>query len=267
MQISTGNIRKAVIPCAGKGTRLYPLTYGIPKVLIPLGAKPVLQHVIDLAIECGIDMFSLVISPDQESIVHYCKKQMPDVNIQFEIQEIQNGLADAVRLSRDFVEKDPFILLLPDTMLYSDNTPNPVARVINTFTNENPGAVILVEWCEDSVLHKFGIVKPCSPIGEYFKVDALVEKPAQGTAPSNYAIGGTYALSPEIFDCIDRTPPGASGELQITDSISILLENGRSVFCVPTKQGERRIDIGSFESYFEAFEIEIAYWRKQQKQD
>ncbi|MFQ3549389.1 MAG: sugar phosphate nucleotidyltransferase [Armatimonadota bacterium] len=251
------SVSKAVIPAAGKGTRLFPLTKAVPKELVPLGAKPVLEHILDETIECGIMDILLIITEEKNAIKKHFGSNYCGANIEYAYQEVQLGLADAVRYSKDFVGDDNFLLLLGDSLIYSDHFSMPTKRLIETFTNTNADCVILVQDTPFEEIHKYGMVKPISELTqESFEICALVEKPKPEEFPSKYSIAGRYIFTPFIFDMINITPKGAGGEYQITDSISLLIENKKHVWCSALRDDETRRDIGTFDIYFEAFEIE-----------
>jgi len=248
-------IRKAIIPVAGKGTRLYPLTKAVPKELLPLGRKPVLQHIVDEAAEAGITEVLFVISKEKTAIRDHFGESGPGMRFDYAFQHELKGLADAVYCGREWVGGDHFVVILGDSPITTDQPVIPLQRVLDCYRNTNARGVIVVQREPDEDLHRYGIVKPKTGVGECFEIDGLVEKPASGTAPSNYTIAGRYAFDPIIFDFIERTQPGAIGEIQITDSIKLMLRDGNPVWCVALRSTETRRDIGTFESYFEALRV------------
>ena len=251
------SITKAVIPAAGKGTRLLPLTKAVPKELIPLGTKPVLQHIVEEVIEAGITEVVFVISQEKTAIRSHFGDCLNGVRFEYVFQAEQKGLADAIYCARDLVGSDPFAVVLGDSIIYTDQSVGPFKRVLDTFESTNAAGVIVVQKTPIDEVSRYGIVKPKSTVGPSFEIDGLVEKPKPPDAPSEYAIAGRYAFDPVVFDCIDRTPRGANGEYQITDSIELMLQDGREVWCVALGENEIRRDIGTFPSYFEALRIEI----------
>ena len=250
-------ITKAVIPVAGKGTRLLPLTKAVPKELIPLGKKPVLEHIIEEVISSGITDVLFVIARDKTAIRAHFGDSIDGVRFHYVFQDEQLGLAHAINCSREFVGADPFAVVLGDSIVETYEGVRPFRRVLDTYENTNAQAVILVEKTPREEVSRFGIVKPVSEIAASFQIDGLVEKPKPEDAPSDYAIAGRYAFDAAIFDCIDRTPRGAGGEYQITDSIALMLEDGGEVWGVALLENESRCDIGTFETYFGAFQREV----------
>lgn len=250
-------ITKVVIPAAGKGTRLLPLTRAVPKELIPLGTKPVLEHIVEEVIGCGITQILFVISQDKTAIRSHFGDGLGGVRFDYTFQVEQNGLADAIRCGKEFVGDDPFAVVLGDSVIDTDQAVAPFRRVLDTYSGTRAAGVIVVQKTPIDEVSRYGIVKPKAGLGPSFEIDGLVEKPTPEQAPSQYAIAGRYAFDPVIFDYIDRTPRGANGEYQITDSVALMLDDGREVWCVALGENEVRRDIGTFASYFEALRIEI----------
>ncbi len=250
-------ITKAVIPAAGKGTRLLPLTRAIPKEMVPLGRKPVLEHIIEETAASGITEVLFVISEEKEAIRAYFGESMHGVHFEYTVQLEQKGLADAIYCGREFADGEPFAVVLGDSVIETPNTLLPFRRVIETYEGTDAGAVIVVEKTPLSQVYRYGIVKPTHQVAPSFPICGLVEKPKPEHAPSQYAIAGRYVFDADIFDYIERTLRGAGGEYQITDTVQMMLDDGREVWCVALGEGEVRRDIGTFEAYFEAFEREI----------
>ncbi|HOP79007.1 MAG TPA: sugar phosphate nucleotidyltransferase [Armatimonadota bacterium] len=245
-------IRKAVIPAAGKGTRLQPLTLAIPKEMLPLGKKPVLEIIVDELLSIGIQEILFVISKDKLSIPSYFENAR-GLKVNWTIQEHQRGLADAILCSEDFVGDDPFLVALGDSIITPNTIPHPTQKVLDCFAQTNAEAVIIVQSTPKEEVSRYGIVHPKSVGGKWFEIDLLVEKPEPENAPSEYAIAGRYAFDPCVFEYIRNTLPGARDEYQITDSIGLMIEDKKPVWCVPLTGKEIRRDIGTFSSYFEAF--------------
>lgn len=250
-------ITKAVIPAAGKGTRLLPLTKAIPKELIPLGARPVLEHIIEEVIQGGITDVLFVISQDKTAIRSHFGDGLDGVRFHYAFQPEQKGLADAILCGKDFAGDDPFAVVLGDSVIDTDQPITPFRRVLDTYRDTDASGVIVVQKTPINEVSRYGIVKPRDGVGPSFEIDGLVEKPAPEKAPSEYAIAGRYAFDPSIFGFIERTQRGANGEYQITDSIALMIAASQPVWCVALGTGEVRRDIGTFSSYFEAFLIEV----------
>ena len=237
-------VRKAVIPAAGLGTRFLPVTRAVPKELLPILDRPMLQYVVAEAAEAGITEVIVVTSPGKEGIADYFQPR-PDLerrlgdnslllakarsgarlaNVSFVIQEQPLGLGHAVLVARDAVGDEPFAVILPDDIVA--HTPGLLSQMLAATADATPTsdiaaiAVTPVPW---DLVHNYGVVDT-EPAGPHrHRVRRLVEKPPPGAAPSNLAIVGRYLLPPQIFDCLERTPPGAGGELQLTDGLARLL--------------------------------------------
>jgi UTP--glucose-1-phosphate uridylyltransferase len=243
-------VRKAVIPAAGKGTRLLPLTRTVPKEMLPLGRKPVLGHIVDELADAGIDQILFVISEDKTCIPRY----FDDGAVRFSSvnQPEQKGLADAVLHGEEFAGADPIAVALGDSVITSGEDKHVMRRLLDAYESLDAACVIAVEEVPLRDASRYGIVKPKAEVGDVFEIHDLVEKPPQDELPSNLAIAGRYVLHPAIFDLIRDLKPGALGELQLTDAIKMLLKTGRRVWCVRLRQSEQRTDIGTLASYFEA---------------
>ena len=234
-------IRKAVIPAAGLGTRFLPVTKSVPKELLPILDKPMLQYVVEEAAEAGIEQVIIVTSPGKESIASYFQPQ-PDLDsrlsdspelldkvrhasnlarVSFVIQEQPLGLGHAVLTAREAVGDEPFVVILPDDIVV--HTPGVVAQMVEVSQRYNAG-VVAVEPMPWETVQNYGVVDAVSAGERLHKIRGLVEKPKREDAPSNLSIVGRYILPPEIFQCLERTKPGAKGEIQLTDGLLMLME-------------------------------------------
>lgn len=248
-------IRKAVIPAAGLGTRLKPLTSIAPKEMLPLGRKPAVEYIIEELQAAGIDDIIFVVSPLKPTIQDYFGDSACGgaVRVGYVVQEEQKGLAHAILQSEEAVGGEHFVVALGDSVIVSGQPTAPLSRLTAAYQANPAFAAIVVERVPLKDSCRYGMVKPVGEVGTAFEISSLVEKPRVEEAPSEYAIGGRYIFRPEIFDCIRRTQPGALGELQITDSIRIAMSDGGRVWCVPLLDRERRYDIGNFRTFAEAF--------------
>ena len=252
-------LRKAVIPAAGLGTRFLPITRSVPKELLPILDRPMLQYVVAEASEAGISEVIIVVSPGKESIADYFRPR-PDLEqrlaadpelldkarsganlaaVSFVIQEQPLGLGHAVLTARDAVGNEPFAVMLPDDII--EHTPGILSQMLDATAavsdtaaadTDTPAAAIAVERVPWEIVHNYGVVDAdVDPAdARRHRVNALVEKPPPGTAPSNLSIVGRYILPPAIFDCLERTPPGARNEIQLTDGLALLLESGADLY-------------------------------------
>ena len=246
-----GNIKYAIIPVAGLGTRLLPATKAIPKEMLPLVDKPLIQHVVSEAVAAGIKNIVLVTHSSKNAIENHfdtsfeleatlekrVKRQLlsevqniipKDVTIMHVRQGEAKGLAHAIMCAQPIVGKNPFAILLPDVIIddiKADPTKDNLAAMVKRF-EETGTSQIMVEEVPHSEVSSYGIVdlqgaKP-QP-GEDVMIKNIVEKPDVKEAPSNYAVVGRYVLPAEIWPLFRRTPLGAGGEFQLTDTIELLM--------------------------------------------
>ena len=237
-------IRKAVIPAAGMGTRFLPVTMSVPKELLPIVDRPLLQYVIAEAAEAGVEEVIIVTSPGKGSIADYFQphptieqrltangeddllaKVTEAVNlakVSFVIQHEALGLGHAVLMAKDAVGDEPFVVILPDDIIA--HSPGAISQMLQVSEKMDAG-VIAVEALPWEVVHNYGVVD-ADPVSEgVHKIMRLVEKPQIEEAPSNLTIVGRYILPPQIFQCLENTKPGAKGEIQLTDGLLALLQN------------------------------------------
>lgn len=251
-------IRKAVIPAAGKGTRLLPLTMSCPKEMLPVGRKPVILYVVEEILNAGIEYILIINTYDKrsiEEILYYNKELAGRI---FFVQQIIEpsmpyGLAHAIKLSEGFVSGDPFVVCLGDCIIKSDYNESPLKCMIDAHIKYNSYATILFEEVPWDNVNRYGIAKPSNIVGNEFLLEDIIEKPSKEKAYSNLAVSGRYVFNPEIFRYIDQTKPGKDGELQLTDSIKLLISYEYQVFGVKLKENEKRYDIGNLLNYFKAF--------------
>ena len=237
-------LRKAIIPAAGLGTRFLPITRSVPKELLPILDRPMLHYVVAEASEAGISEVIVITSPGKEGITEYFRPR-PDLeerladddallgrvrsgtdlaDVSFVIQEKPLGLGHAVLTAREAVGDEPFAVILPDDIVA--HTPGVLSQMLAVaHDGDVPQAAVAVERLPWEVVHNYGVVD-AEPTGDRLhRVNGLVEKPPPGTAPSNLSIVGRYILPPQIFECLERTPPGARGEIQLTDGLALLMED------------------------------------------
>ena len=270
----TGVVRKAVVPVAGAGTRLFPASKSQPKEMLPVGRKPVVQYVVEELLSAGVEQVLLVTGAkksaiedhfDQDAELSALLRESGELDpvdlaiadgvsgIFYTRQGAPTGVADAVGLARDFVGAEPFAVAFGDTIIRG---PDLLRRMIGTHHAAGAGCTVAVEEVAPEDAYRYGIIDP-QPAGDGIEVRGLVEKPSPGRAPSNLAVVPRYVFSPAIFDAIEATRPGLGGERWLTDSIAILIREAPPVRAERLHPDERRYDIGNFESYFKTF-IEFA---------
>ena len=259
--------------------RLLPATKSQPKEMLPVGRKPIVQYVVEELVSNGIRQMLFVTGRNKASIENHFdddpelfralndgdrKELLSEVNFKdlganffYTRQRLQRGLGDAVLCGENFAGEEPFLVALGDSILGLHAKSNVVARLSEVFESKHASCVIAVEEVPRDQTRLYGIVQPEDETADSFRIVNLIEKPKPEEAPSNLAIAGRYIFSPVIFDMIRRVKPDQRGEIQLTDAIQRLCDEGRRVMGVRLGPSERRYDIGNFPSYFESF-VEFA---------
>lgn len=233
-------VRKAIIPAAGLGTRFLPATKAMPKEMLPIVDKPTIQYIVEEAVASGIEDIIIVTGKGKRAIEDHfdysfeleenlIQKQKFDllekvkepskVDIHYIRQKEPKGLGHAVWCARKFIGDEPFAVLLGDDIVQSDT---PCLRQLMDEYDSTLSSVIGVQTVSPEETHRYGIIDPSDQSGRRYQVNHFVEKPKQGTAPSNLAIMGRYILNPEIFMFLEQQELGAGGEVQLTDAIQKL---------------------------------------------
>ena len=272
------DITIAVVPVAGLGTRLLPATKSQPKEMLPVGRKPVVQYVVEEMTRVGIQRILFITGPGKTSIENYFDlnpeliqtlretgKEDLLAEFAFERAPVQYfytrqrqllGLGHAVLCAEPFVGNQSFVVALGDSIIGLNAQSDIVRRMTHAFHENNADAVVAFEQVPMSEVHNYGIAKPKTN-GEVFEIADVIEKPSIDEAPSNLAIAARYVFAPKIFEALKHTKPGKGGEIQLTDAIRLLLQNGGKVYGMKLDTQERRYDIGNYDSYFRAF-VEFA---------
>lgn len=236
-------VRKAVLPAAGFGTRFLPATKAIPKEMMPLVDRPIIQYAVEEAAASGIDQIIIVIATGRSAIEDHFDsspslerwlEDRGDIDmlrtvrrvsefgtVAFVHQREQLGLGHAVLMAKDLVGDEPFAVLLSDDVMVNPGG-EPVTKQLIDAHAAHRGSVIAVQRVEPDQVTRYGIVEPLHEEGRLVEIRNLVEKPAVEEAPSNIAVLGRYVLMPKIFDVLEQTPRGAGGEIQLTDAIRTL---------------------------------------------
>ncbi|WZL73653.1 UTP--glucose-1-phosphate uridylyltransferase GalU [Clostridiaceae bacterium 35-E11] len=275
-------VRKAIIPAAGLGTRFLPATKAQPKEMLPIVDKPTIQYIIEEAIASGIEDILIITGRNKRAIEDHFdrsvelelelaqkgKKELLSevqdisnmVNIHYIRQKNPKGLGHAINCARSFIGNEPFAVLLGDDIVDAEV---PCLKQMIDVYNEYKTTILGVQTVADQDVNKYGIVN-----GKYieegvYKVKDLVEKPNKEEAPSNVAILGRYIITPEIFEILDNTKPGAGGEIQLTDGLKELAS--QQAMYAYTFQG-KRYDVGNKLGFLQAT-IEFALKRADIKDD
>jgi UTP--glucose-1-phosphate uridylyltransferase len=260
-------IRKAVFPVAGLGTRFLPATKAMPKEMLPVVDKPLIQYAVEEALEAGIEQIIFVTGRNKgaiedhfdvafeleatmrgrgKSMVVLDGIRLPPGNPVYVRQQEPLGLGHAVWCAREIVGDEPFAVLLPDELMVG--TPGFMSQMVAAYA-EVGGNLIGALAVPDADTDKYGIISPGACNGTLIEVTALVEKPARGNAPSNLMIPGRYILQPEVMRVLDGQAAGAGGEIQLTDALSRLI--GRQPLHGVTFDGDRH-DCGDKAGYIQA---------------
>lgn len=261
-------VRKAVIPAAGLGTRFLPATKAQPKEMLPIVDKPTIQFVVEEAVAAGIEDILIITGRNKRAIedhFDYCvelemtlekKGKAEDLKTIRAISELANifyvrqkeplGLGHAIGCAGKFIGAEPFAVLLGDDIIYSAV---PCIRQLIEVYEEKGGTVLGVQPVDQSVVHKYGIVDAGGAAGPLVRVNNLVEKPPAEKAPGNLAVLGRYIIDPAVFAVLERTAPGAGGEIQLTDALNLMAQN--SPVWAYTFTG-RRYDVGDRLGFLEA---------------
>lgn len=269
-------IRKAVIPAAGFGTRFLPATKSQPKEMLPIVDTPVIQYVVEEAVEAGITDVLMIIGKGKRAIEEHFdrsfqletqllqkhkKAELEAVrriselaDIHFVWQKEMKGLGDAIYCARHHVHDEPFVVLLGDTLI--DST-EPASRQLQRLFQEHDAPVVLVEQVEPSLISRYGVIDAEQAEPGVYKVKDFIEKPSEEEAPSNLAIAGRYLFTPDIFEYISRIKPAKDGEIQLTEAMRMMVKK-RPMYALLLDG--KRCDIGNKEGFVKT-NIEFALKR------
>ena len=229
------SVKKAVFPVAGLGTRFRPVTSVVPKEMLPVVDKPLIDYAIEEAVDAGVSDLIFVVSPDKDIIVKYLsdkdnieaifegkenENEASRLNIEFVFQNEPLGLGHAVLCAQEVVGADPFAVLLPDDLVVSEVSC--LAQMVDKY-GEVGGNFIAVVEVEPQQTHMYGMLKVDEYLNGLLKVTAMVEKPSIEKAPSNFAIVGRYILDAGIFETLRQQGTGSGRELQLTEAMDTLL--------------------------------------------
>jgi UTP--glucose-1-phosphate uridylyltransferase len=263
-------IRKCLFPAAGYGTRFLPATKAMPKEMLPVMAKPLIQYGVEEAVEAGMDVMAIVTGrgkraiEDHFDISYELEHQIKGSSKEYLLTEIRDligqctftytrqiemrGLGDAILKGRVLIGNEPFAVVLADDLCTNPSGDGVLLQMKRIFEKYRC-SVVAVQEVPESRVHKYGIVSG-EPIDDQLtRVETMIEKPSPDEAPSNLAIIGRYILTPDIFSLIETTEPGKGGEIQITDALMRQAKEGKVI--AYRFQG-RRFDCGSLEGFVEA---------------
>lgn len=257
-------VRKAIIPAAGLGTRFLPATKSLAKEMLPIVDKPTIQFIVEEARKSGIQDIVVVDGKNKRSIEDHFDsnpelednlrdkhkdemlklvQETTDINIYFIRQSHPRGLGDAVLTARDFIGDEPFVVMLGDDLNNINNNGTPLTKELIDSYHETGASTLAVMRVPHEDTSKYGVINPSKEVKPgLFNVTSFVEKPDPKDAPSDLAIIGRYVFTPEIFDVLAKTKPGKGNEIQLTDAINTLNKTQR-VFAHEYK-GDR-YDVGN----------------------
>ena len=262
-------VRKAIIPAAGLGTRLLPNTKSIPKEMLPLVDKPVIQYIVEEAVAAGIEEILIITNRGKSAIENYFDyapdleerlildgkphdarivREVADMaDVFFLRQKETKGLGHAVWRAKSFVGDEPFAILLGDDIMLSET---PVLKQLVTAAETNECSAVAVRQVPDELIVKHSSVKLEEKLSDrVYRISDMNEKPTLREKLSDYAILGRYVLTPAIFDILEHTAPGRNNEIQLTDGMKELCH--REKMCAVDFEG-RRYDTGNLRGYLEA---------------
>lgn len=262
------SVKKAIIPCAGFGTRFLPVTKVLPKELLPIVDTPALSYIVDEAVASGIEEIVIVISPQKEDIRRLFEPNVAlnarleevgdkesyllanksiNAKISFVTQETMNGNANAILLCKEFANGEPVAVLFGDDVMYSGSA-TPVTKQLIDAYEKTGGTIVGCQQTPEDVARRCGVMIVDKPVSDKItKIKGIIEKP-QGEIPSKLVSLGRFILSPDIFDAIEKTPE-TKGEVYLTEAINLLAETKGVYAC---EFEARRYDIGNKEGYLEA---------------
>jgi UTP--glucose-1-phosphate uridylyltransferase len=264
-------IKKAVLPAAGLGTRLRPLTRALPKELLPIGRRPVLAHIAAELRTAGITEALFIVSEQKPQIRAYFgeayrgevtdeARDLPPLRCDYVLQREQRGLGDALLHAEAWAGTEPFVVAFGDCLIEAApplDPAGPLRRLMATHGAQGATATVLVEAVPKEKVSRYGVLAPEQPLGasptEPFAAADIVEKPAPEEAPSTLVVAARWVLQPAIFAALRAAPLDPRGELNMTDAVRALRREGGPLWAVPLHPGEARRDIGNFESFFAAF--------------
>ena len=262
-------IKKCLFPVAGYGTRFLPATKAMPKEMLPIVNKPLVQYGVEEAIDAGLNDIGMVTGRGKRAIADHfdlnyelehqisgsakeeyltsIRNVMSRAAFSFTRQVEMKGLGDAILNGRRLIGDEPFGVILSDDLCLTENE-GVLSQMVKLY-KQFRCSIVAIQEVPDELIHKFGVIKGEQIKDDLYQVTDMVEKPDLADAPSNMAIIGRYILTPDIFEIIENTPPGKNGEVQLTDALLTQAKNG----CVLAyKFKGRRFDCGSVEGFVEA---------------
>ena len=263
-------IKKCLFPAAGYGTRFLPATKSMPKEMMPIVNKPLIEYGVEEALEAGLhevcivtgrgkraldDHFDInyelehqILGTSKEETLSGIRRLMQECTFSYTRQREMKGLGHAILTGETLVGDEPFGVVLADDLCINQDCDGVLTQMVKLY-NQFRCSIVAIEEVPGEDAHKYGVIGGEMIKPGLYRVEQMVEKPEEGEAPSNMAIIGRYILTPDIFDILRQTPPGRNGEIQITDALRIQAERG---LVLAYNFKGRRFDCGSVEGYIEA---------------
>ena len=263
-------IKKCLFPAAGYGTRFLPATKSIPKEMLPLVTKPLIQYGVEEAINAGCNTMAMVVSKYKKSIedhfdtntdiqssINDTSKEnllnplntiIANTTFSYTRQLEMKGLGHAILTGQTLIGDEPFAVILADDVCYNKND-SVLGQMMNIHKKYPQHCIVAIEEIPLKDTNKYGVISGKEIENNLFKIDNMVEKPETKDAPSNLAIIGRYILTPDIFEVIKNTSPGKGGEIQITDALLTMAKKGK---VLAYKFDGKRFDCGSVDGFIEA---------------
>jgi UTP--glucose-1-phosphate uridylyltransferase len=262
-------IKKCLFPAAGYGTRFLPATKAMPKEILPILDKPLIQYGVEEAFAGNIDQMAIITGrgkraiedhfdisyelehqingTDKEEHLHGIRRLIDNCTFSYTRQVEMKGLGHAILCGETLIGNEPFAVVLADDLCIGDD--DPVLTQMLRVYEKYHCSVLAIEEVAPEEVHKYGVIAGKQLDDDIYMVSEMIEKPSQEEAPSNLAIIGRYILTPDIFDILKRTPPGKNGELQITDALQKQAQEG---MVIAYKFKGKRFDCGSVDGFVEA---------------
>jgi UTP--glucose-1-phosphate uridylyltransferase len=272
-------IKKCLFPAAGYGTRFLPATKAMPKEMLPVLDKPLIQYGVEEAMDAGMKNIAIITGRGKRAIEDHfdisyelehqisgtakeaqlasIRKIIDECTFSYTRQIEMQGLGHAILTGETLIGDSPFGVILADDLCVG-NKLGVIAQMVRIYEKYRC-SILAIEEVDPREVHKYGVIAGSQLDDNIYMVSSMVEKPAPGEAPSNLAIIGRYILTPDIFDVLRRTPPGKNGELQITDALQTQANEG---MVLAYRFDGRRFDCGSFEGFVEATNY---FYKKRQK--
>lgn len=266
---ASSRLRKCLFPAAGYGTRFLPATKAMPKEMMPIVNKPLIQYGVEEALEAGLREMAIVTGrgkraledhfdinveleaqiqgTDKESYLSGIRSIMQEATFTYTRQKAMRGLGDAILTGEPLIGDESFAVLLADDLCLGEGS-GVLAQMIELY-RQFRCSIVAIEEVSPEETHKYGVIAGDPLREDLYRIEQMVEKPARGQEPSNLAIIGRYILTPDIFDILRATPPGRNGEIQITDALA---EQARRGCVLAYRFKGRRFDCGSVDGYVEA---------------